>query len=75
MIHSKTRMKGVIEKLATLGLSISYNCVSEIQEQVMKQEIKPFDEMVLVCPRNLKPNIFTTVAIDNIDQSLISSTS
>ena len=40
MIHSKTRMKGVMKKLETLGLSITYNCVSEIQEQVMKQEIK-----------------------------------
>ena len=40
MIHSKTRMKGVIEKLATLDLSIAYNRVSEIQQQVVKQEIK-----------------------------------
>ena len=40
MIHSKTRMKGVIEKLATLDLSIAYNRVSEIQKQVVKQEIK-----------------------------------
>ena len=69
MIHSKTRMKGAIEKLATLGLSVTYNRVSEIQGQVMKQEIKRFDEMGLVCPRNLKPNIFTTAAIDNIDHN------
>ena len=34
MIHSKTRVKGVIKKMATLGLSITYNCVREIQEQV-----------------------------------------
>ena len=40
MIHSKTRMKGVIEKLATLDLNIAYNRVSEIQQQVVKQEIK-----------------------------------
>ena len=74
MIHSKTRMKGVIEKLATLGLSVTYNRVSEIQGQVMKQEIKRFDEMGLVCPINLKPNIFTTAAIDNIDHNSTSST-
>ena len=55
MIHSKTRVKGVIIKLEILGLSITYNCVSEIQEpeQVMKQKIKQFDEMGLVCPKNL----------------------
>ena len=74
MIHSKTRMKGVIEKLATLGLSITYSRASKIQEQVMKQEIKRFDEMGLICPKNLKPNIFTTATIDNIDRSSTSST-
>ena len=67
-------MKGVIEKMATLGLSITHNCVREIQEQVMKQEIKRFDEMGLVCPINLKANIFTTAATDNIDHNSTSST-
>ena len=69
MIHAKTKMKGVIEKFVTLGLNITDSRVSEIQEQVMKQEIKQFDEMGLVCPRNVKPNIFTTAAIDNIDHN------
>ena len=40
----------------------------------MKQEMKRFDEMGLVCPRNLKPNIFTTATIDNINHNLTSST-
>ena len=66
-------MKGVIEKLATLGLSITYNHVNEIQEQVMKQELKRFDEMVLVFPENFEPNIFTTPAIDDIDHNFTSS--
>ena len=75
MIHSQTRMIGVIEKVATLGLCITYNRrVSEIQEQVMKQEIKRFDEMGMVCPKNPKPNIFTTADIDNIDHNSTSST-
>ena len=64
MVHSKTRMKNIVEKLAKLSLSITYNCLSEMQELVMKQEIKRFDEMGLACPKNLKPNIFTTAAID-----------
>ena len=59
-------MKGVIEKLVTLGLGITYNRVREIQEQVMKQKIKRVDKMDLVCKKNLKRNIFTTAAIDNI---------
>ena len=56
MVHSKTRMK--------LGLSITYNRISEIQELVMKQEVEQFDEIGLVCPKNLNPKIFTTAAID-----------
>ena len=72
MIHSKTRMKGEIEILATLGLNITNNHVSEIQEQAMIQEIKRFHEMGLVCPKNLKSNVFTTAAIDNIDHYLTS---
>ena len=60
MIYSKTRMKKEIEKLATLRLSITYNRVSEIQEQVTKQEIKRFDEMGLVCPKNPISNTFIT---------------
>ena len=56
MFHSKIRMK--------LGLSITYNRISEIQELVMKQEVEQFDEIGLVCPKNLNPKIFTTAAID-----------
>ena len=74
MIHSKTRIKGVIEKLAALGLSITYNRVSETQEEVMKQEIKSFDEMGLVCPKNLLTNVSITAAIDNIVHNSTSST-
>ena len=74
MIHSKTRMKSVIKKLAALGQNIVYNHVKEMQEQVMKQEIKRVDEMGLACPKNLKPSIFTTTAIDNIDHNSTSST-
>ena len=74
MIHSKTRMKGVIEKLAALGLSFNYNRVNETQEEVMKQEIKSFDEMGLVCRKNLLTNVSITAAIDNIVHNSTSST-
>ena len=46
-------MKCGIEKLATMGLGITYNRVSEIQEQVMKQEIKRFDDLGLVVQKIL----------------------
>ena len=74
MIHFKTGMKDVIEKSATLGLSITFNHVSEIQDQVMKKEVKKFDEMGLVYPQNFTPNIFTTTATDNINHNSTSST-
>ena len=60
MIHSKIRMKDVIENLATPGLSITYNRLTNLQEQVIKQEIKGVDQMGLAFQGKLKPNIFTT---------------
>ena len=60
MIHSKIRMKDVIKNLATPGLSITYNRLTNLQEQVIKQEIKGVDQMGLAFQGNLKPNIFTT---------------
>ena len=40
----------------------------------MKEQIKRFNKMGLVCPKNLISNIFTTAVTDNIDHSLTSST-
>ena len=40
----------------------------------MKQQIKRFNEMGLVCPKNLISSIFTTAVTDNIDHNSTSST-
>ena len=60
MIHSKTRMKGVIEKLATLGLSITYNRVSKIQDQVMNKRVWFAQEILSQIFSQLQQQIIST---------------
>lgn len=74
MIHSKTRKKGLIDQLAKQGISVPYKRVQEVQLSVTKQLCKHFQETGIVYPPNLERGIFTTGAIDNIDQNPSSNT-
>ena len=74
LVHAKTRKMSIVEKLAEEGLSISYNRVKDIQETITKQLCKKYNEEEIVCPPLLKPHLFTTAAIDNIDHNPSSTT-
>ena len=69
MIHSKGRNKGEINCLARQGISVTYNRVQNVQLSVTKQLCKTYQENNLVCLPCLKPELFTTSAIDNIDHN------
>lgn len=74
LIHAKTRKKGLINKLFELGLSIPYNRVIELSEQLGSQVISRFEKENVVYPTNLKKTLFTTSAVDNIDHNPSSTT-
>lgn len=74
LVHAKTRMKGLVEKLSDLGLSIPYSRVLEISTNLGNHMISQFSEDEIVCPANMKYNIFTTAAVDNIDHNPSSAT-
>ena len=74
MIHAKTRKKSIVETFATLGLSISYRRVQEIQDIITRTLCQKYEQDGLVCPPTLKEGLFTTAAIDNIDHNPSSST-
>ena len=74
LVHAKTRKKSIVEKLAEEWLSISYNRVKDIQETITKQLCKKYNEEEIFCPPLLKPHLFTTAAIDNIDHNPSSTT-
>ena len=75
LVHLQTRKKSIIDKLYSLGLSISYNRVDEIQSAMTKQACDKYRKEGLVFPPSLKRQMFTTAAIDNVDHNSTSITS
>ena len=73
-IHSKTRKKGIVQFLASQGLSISYDRVLQIEDDITKQLCIRYNTEGIVCPPSLKKGLFTIAAIDNIDHDPSSST-
>ena len=71
--HAATRKKYLIDKLHKLGLSISYDHVLQISTDLANSVCRLYEEGV-VCPPNLKMNIFTTAAVDNTDHNPSSTT-
>ena len=73
-IHSATRSKKLIQVLHKDGLSISYDRVLAIRHSIAASVCKKYSEKGFVTPTNLLKNEFISIAIDNIDQNLQSST-
>ena len=74
MVHTKTRKKALVNRLASEGLSITYNRVKSIQRTISNQLIRIYETEGMVCPSMLHRNVFTTGAIDNIDHNCTSTT-
>lgn len=69
MLHAKTRQRGVIEKLSSRGLCISYDRVQEIGKQLASEVCTQFERDGCVCPALMKGDLFTVGAVDNIDHN------
>ena len=61
MIHSTPKKRSLIDTLSSMGLSISYNRVYEIQTTLTKQICYKYQTDQLVRPPTLVDNTFTTV--------------
>ncbi|KAG1674335.1 hypothetical protein GQR58_015133 [Nymphon striatum] len=72
-IHSQTRNKKLIDQLSQLGFSVKYDRVLELEKETDLAMCKQFEAENVVCPSNLKKNIFTVGALDNIDHNLSST--
>ena len=75
LLHAKTRKKGLIDKLYDLGISIPYSRVMELSTKLGNEVLAQYKEELVVCPSNLRNNLFTTSALDNIDHDPSSTTS
>ena len=69
MIHAKTRKRGLIEKLFSRGLCISYERIKEIKSALANSVCMQYERDGCVCPSRLKNDLFTVGAVDNIDHN------
>jgi len=74
-LHAQGRSRKLIEKFHKLWLSVSYDRVIELENQLACAISEHFEEDGAVCPVNLRKGLFTVCAIDNLDhnQSAIAS--
>ena len=66
-VHAETRKRELVEKLSQLGISITYDIVLQISADMGNSVCQLYRLEQVVCPPNLKLNLFTTSAVDNID--------
>ncbi len=74
MLHTRTRKKGLLDKLFDLGISVSYDRVLNVSADLGNLLSDHFEALGIVCPSSLRKNVFTTMAVDNIDHNPSSAT-
>ena len=67
MIHGHTRKLDLVDILFHLGLSISYDIVLDISMDMVIAPAQQYESDEVVSPLILRKNLFTTVAVDNLD--------
>ncbi|KAK3730385.1 hypothetical protein QZH41_004674 [Actinostola sp. cb2023] len=73
-IHAKTRSRDLVENMHDLGLSVSYDRVLAISTDLGNEVCRRYKDEGAVCPSNLRLDLFTTAAVDNIDHNPSSTT-
>ena len=69
-IHTQTRSKMVLNYFHKLGISVSYKRENSLASALCAR----FEDDDIVCPSQLRKNLFTVGALDNIDHNLTSTT-
>ena len=73
MLYMKTRKRDLIDRLHSLGVSISSDKVLRLSSDMANAVCEHFKETDTVCPPNLKTNVFTTAAVDNLNPNTSST--
>ena len=73
-IHTQTRSKKLVPQLFELDLSISYNRVLQLENQLATAVRQDMEEKNVVCPAQLRLGLFTLGAMDNFDHNQSSTT-
>ena len=73
-VHTQTRSKKLITHMYELGLSVSYDRVVEVENQLATAVCENIANNGVVCPAQLRKGLFTVSALDNIDHNPSSTT-
>ena len=73
-IHTQTRGKIIVNIMHKLGISVSYDRIIEIENQLGSSVCKQYRKEGLVCPEMARNSLFTVGALDNIDHNPSSTT-
>ena len=68
-IHAKTRSRDLIDIMHDLGLCVSYDRVLAISTDIGNAVCRRYQEEQVVRPPNLRHDLFTLAAFDNIDHN------
>ena len=74
MMHARTRKRKLVDRLTAEGVSISYDRVMNLRRSISNQVCMDYQANGLVCPVDLKNNVFTTAPIDTLDHNPNSAT-
>lgn len=73
-IHTLTRSRTVVDQMAKLGISSSYERVMQVENSLANSMCEQFKADGVVCPSNLRKGLFTVGALDNLDYNPSSMT-
>lgn len=68
-VHSLTRSKKLVNSLSTVGVSVNYKHVIELENLLAGAVSTHFEKEGIVCPPNLRKGLFTVGAFDNFDHN------
>ena len=74
-VHSDARLKHLIESFHRLSLSVSYDRVREVKVAVARSVCRRIEEDGVVLPTNMRPGVFTSGDLDNLDHKKTSNLS
>ena len=74
-IHTMTRNEKIIHILHSFGISISYDRIIKLENLLASAVSEQYKDQGVVCPVNLRKNVYVVEALDNIDYNPSSATS
>ena len=73
-VHTQTRSKKLITQLYELGLSVSYDWVVKLENQLATAICENIGKIGVMCPAQLRKGLFIMNALDNLDHNPSSTT-